>query len=423
MDRRRRGRLRLLVSGSLLCAYLTLGMVGAHALEPSDWPAVLDEARGQRVYFHAWGGDAELNSHLGWVAQQAAERFELDVRHIKLADTSSAISRLLAEAAAGNAERGSADLLWLTGENFAALKNEGLLYGPWAERTPNFPRVEADRYPEMREDFGVATDGFESPWTRSQLVFLFDSERVQTPPRSMPALLAWARDNPSEFTYPRPPAFLGTTFLKQALIELATAELGVDAATFSAPVGDRFATLSAPLWAFLDALHPKLLRRGRHFPQSGAQLLAALNDREVSLAFAFNPNEVVSAVSRGELPESVESYVFDSGTLSNVSFVAVPFNAPSKAGALVLANFLLSPEVQFRAAMNPRLASEPVLALAHFEPEQRAALIRRAQAPGAIAPSELARKIQEPHPSWTLAIEREWQRRYGGGARQSSRAP
>jgi ABC-type uncharacterized transport system YnjBCD substrate-binding protein len=42
-------------------------------------------------------------------------------------------------------------------------------------------------------------------------------------------------------------------------------------------------------------------------------------------------------------------------------------------------------------------------------------LLENARAPGAISPTELARKIQEPHPSWTNELEREWLRRYGGG--------
>ena len=168
-------------------------------------------------------------------------------------------------------------------------------------------------------------------------------------------------------------------------------------------------------WTYLDEIHPYLLRGARHFPQSGAQLRSALNDREISLAFAFSPNEVVSSISRGELAPSTRSYVFESGTLSNVSFVAIPNNAPSKQGAMIVSNFLLSPEVQFKAATNAKLASESVLSFENFTPKQQAVLLENARAPGAVLPNELARKIQEPHPSWTNELEREWLRRYGGG--------
>ena len=95
----------------------------------------------------------------------------------------------------------------------------------------------------------------------------------------------------------------------------------------------------------------------------------------------------MSSISRNELAASTKSYVFDSGTLSNVSFVAIPKNAPSKQGAMLVSNFLLSPEVQFRAAINAKLASEPVLAFDNFTPEQQAALRVNAQAPGAVTPT------------------------------------
>ena len=173
-------------------------------------------------------------------------RFGVELIHVKLADTSSAVTRLIAENTAGNVERGSADLIWLNGENFSALKRADLLFGPWAEAQPNFALVDADRYPEMRQDFGVKTEGFESPWTRSQLIFYYDSERLIEPPRTAEALKNWIKENPGEFTYPRPPAFLGTTLLKQLLVELAVNSSQSSAeveSTFSLPATAAFDTL------------------------------------------------------------------------------------------------------------------------------------------------------------------------------------
>ena len=73
-----------------------------------------------------------------------------------------------------------------------------------------------------------------------------------------------------------------------------------------------------------------------------------MGDGELSLAFTFNPLEPAAAVADYQLPPTTRSYVLDNGTLGNVHFVASPFNASHKAGALVLANFLLSPEAQAR---------------------------------------------------------------------------
>src|SRR5690606_36141414 len=33
---------------------------------PPDWPAVLEAARGQTVYWHAWGGSTTTNAFIAW---------------------------------------------------------------------------------------------------------------------------------------------------------------------------------------------------------------------------------------------------------------------------------------------------------------------------------------------------------------------
>jgi putative thiamine transport system substrate-binding protein len=63
--------------------------------------------------------------------------------HVRLSDTADAVSRILAEKQAGNTDRGAVDLLWLNGENFASLKTNDLLFGPWAEQLPNFAWTDA----------------------------------------------------------------------------------------------------------------------------------------------------------------------------------------------------------------------------------------------------------------------------------------
>ena len=65
-------------------------------------------------------------------------------------------------------------------------------------------------------------------------------------------------------TYPRPPNFHGTTFLKQALVELNADR----SALYQPHTGEAFAKATAPLWATLDQLHPHLWRAGKQFPQN-----------------------------------------------------------------------------------------------------------------------------------------------------------
>lgn len=75
------------------------------------WQDVLDEARGQTVYFHAWGGDQRTNDFIASVGDEVLDRHGVTLQHVRLADTADAVARVLAERAAGRDENGSVDLI------------------------------------------------------------------------------------------------------------------------------------------------------------------------------------------------------------------------------------------------------------------------------------------------------------------------
>ncbi|MDT8894546.1 ABC transporter substrate-binding protein [Halomonas sp. I1] len=386
--------------------------LAADAESPLDapWPAVERQAEGQTVYWSAWGGDPAINRYIGWVADRMDERHDLDVVHVKVDDIATTISRVVAEQAAGNDDQGAVDLMWINGENFAAMKERGLLFGPFARRLPNFSLTAPDDNPEMLTDFTLPTEGYESPWGKAQLTFYYDAERLETPPRNMSELLSWAREHPGRFTYPLVPDFLGSTFLKQALLaRVEEPEMLADPAS-----RHDVETVTAPLWEYLDALHPHLWRQGRHFPSSGPELKRLMGDGELSLAFTFNPAEPAAAVTAHQLPPNTRSYVLEGGTLGNVHFVAIPFNARHKAGAMVLANFLLSPEAQARKQDIDVWGDPTVLDMRRLDTTEREAF-EGDRHPASPPPEALQHVLPEPHPSWVEALEAEWQVRYGDG--------
>jgi putative thiamine transport system substrate-binding protein len=260
-------------------------------------------------------------------------------------------------------------------------------------------------------DFTVPVDGLESPWGLAKLVFFHDSAR--TDPAAMPAsvagLLAWARRNPGRFTYPQPPDFTGSSFLKQVLSELVP-----DGDLLKRPVTEAaFAAAAAPVLAYLDELHPVLWRGGRAFPKNYPAMKQLLADGEIEIAFAFNPAEASNAVANGEMPDTVRSFTFPGGTLANTHFVAIPDNAAAKAGALVVADFLLSPEAQARK-QDPAVWGDPtVLSMARLAPADRALFEALDLGVATLPPDRLGPALDEPHPSWMERLEREWMKRYG----------
>jgi putative thiamine transport system substrate-binding protein len=374
--------------------------------DPSDWDAVLEEARGQTVFWHAWGGSTTTNDFIAWLGREAEARHGVTLRHVKLADTGEAVSRVLSEREAGRDEGGAVDLIWLNGPFFAAMKEGDLLFGPFAEHLPNWELVDLDK--GVQADFTVPTEGMESPWAMAQVVFIHDGARVAEPPRSAEALLAWAGANPGRFTFPQPPDFLGTTFLKQMLLELAP-----DPARLSEPVGDDYEAVTAPLWAFMDELTPNLWREGRAYPQTGPRQLQLINDGEVDIAISFSPGEATAAIANFQLPETARTYVLDDGTLGNASFVAIPYNANAKAGAMVVANLILDPEVQLKAQKPEVLGYGTVLDMDALSEAQREAFATLDLGPATLTPEELGTPLPEPHPSWATRLAEDWVVRYG----------
>ncbi|GAB5374449.1 MAG: ABC transporter substrate-binding protein [Acuticoccus sp.] len=256
------------------------------APDPTDWSAVKEQARGQTVDWYAWGGEAHINDYIAWVGREMKARHGIKVRQAKLADTAEAVSRVLAETIAGRADGGAVDLIWINGENFVAMKEHGLLLGgAWAEKLPNWSLVDLDRYgAAILTDFGVAVEGQEAPWGRAQLVFLHDTARTEAP-ASLDALLAFAEANPGRFTYPQPPDFVGTGFLKQLLIETVP-----DRDVLYAPAGpDAADVVRANLIPVLERLHPNLWRSGKAFPNGVAELRRLFADGEIKLALTHNP--------------------------------------------------------------------------------------------------------------------------------------
>lgn len=395
----------------LVLALLLWPLLARAEPAPRDWAAVEAAARGQTVYWHAWGGDPMVNAYIAWVGAQTQARYGVRVEQVKLADTGEAVARVLAEVTAGKTSGGGVDLIWINGENFAAMRARGLLWGPFAEDLPNWPLVDVAGKPTVVSDFTVPTEGYESPWGMAQIVFLHDAARLPSPPRGMAALLEWARANPGRFAYPQPPDFLGSSFLKQALHGLTP-----DPGVLARPVEEAaYAAQTAPLWAWLDQLHPHLWRGGRAYPKNGPALRQLLADGEVDIAFSFNPAEASAAIASGELPDTVRSYVLDGGTLGNASFVAIPVNATAKAGALVVANFLLSPEAQARKQDPAVWGSGTVLDVARLGPADRARFDALDLGPATLTPAQLGPALPEPHPSWMERIERDWAARYGLG--------
>ncbi|MDV7271192.1 ABC transporter substrate-binding protein [Thioclava sp. A2] len=388
----------------LILAAFLLGATPAMA----DWAETLAEARGQTVYWNAWGGDPRTNAFIEWVSARTEAEFGVSVQQVKLSDTAEAVARVRAEKAAGQIEGGAVDLVWINGPNFMAMKDEALLHGPFVAGLPNAAGVDLSEGAAATLDFTVPVEGMEAPWRLAKFVFAHDSARAPEPPRSMAGFVDWAKAHPGRMTHPNPANFMGATFLKQALVELAP-----DRAALAAPATDAaFGAQTAPLWQWYDALRPHLWREGAAYPENESVQAQLLNDGEVDIAMFFDPAAPAALIAQGVLPETVRVFVPDAGTIGNISFVAIPFDAAHRAGAEVVANFLLSPEAQAQMQNIEVLGSYSVLDPARLDDAAKAAFAALPTAPALPRLEDLGATLPEPHPSWMTRLTEEWAKRY-----------
>ena len=273
---------------------------------------------------------------------------------------------------------------------------------------PNYALVDVDGKPTTRQDFSEAVEGLEAPWGMAQLTFFADGAKISAPPQSINELIAFAKMNPGRVSYPAPPDFHGTTFLKQVLYE-SVQDLGV----FAKPGNETEFKKYEDLWASsLDELHKVSWREGKQFPKSQADLTNMVADGELSIGITFNPNEPANLVAAGRMPAATVAWQNRKGTIGNTHFVAIPANAKAKAAAQVFANFLLSPMAQAKKNDLKTWGDPTVLAVAKLSADD-AKLFTTSVSAGSVSLPGPA--LLEPHASWVGLLEAAWLKRYGQG--------
>ena len=349
-------------------------------LDLDDWAAVETAAEGGEVNWWLFGGDDRINSYIDDHVVPAAEALGVTLRRTPVADTADAVSTVLTTVRAGE-EVGAVDLIWINGENFANGVEAGLWREGWATRLPNAVLVDPAT---VEEDFGVRVEGRESPWSRALFVLAHDAPRLPEPPRSLDELRRFAEEHPGRFTYPAPPDFTGSAFVRQVV-----AALGEDEA-----------------FTWLTELQPLLWEEGRTFPADEAELNELFANGEVDITMSYDPAFVQTAVAQGRFPATARPFVLDEGTLQNTSYVAMPVTAPNPAAAMVIANLLLDPDLQAIKADPAVLGVPTVLDLDRLDEEQRALFATVTDSPYLL--TDYGTLVDELPADRVEAIEQRW---------------
>jgi len=383
-------------------------MTHATSTSTPQWQQTIDQGAGDTVYWHAWGGDVRTNDFITWVGEQTEILYDVKVKQVKLSSTSEAVTQVLAEKAAGQNTNGAVDMIWINGANFLAMKEQELLHGPFVTDLPNSKYLNLGPNAPATVDFTEAVAGLEVPWRLARFVFIVDSKRVAQVPLSMAQMLTWAKANPGRLTHPVVSNFMGTTFLKQALIELTP-----DVSLLQQPATEQsFIAATAPLWRWYDEIKPYLWRAGKNFPENESIQQQMLSDGAIDIAMAFDPAAAAAGIVSGLLPKSARVFVPSQGSLGNVSFVAIPYNASHLAAAKLVANFLLQPETQARMQNINVLGSFSVLDPTQFNETQAQVFADLPTSEALPTLTELGPTLLEPHASWGEKLKQQWSQRY-----------
>lgn len=371
-------------------------------LSSAEWDEIVEAARGTTVTFYGWGGDENRNNWLNTtVADYVKEHYDIALEVVGM-DINDILSKLSGEKQAGS-ETGSIDMIWINGENFYSAKDNGLLYGPFTEQLPNMEAYIDLEDPETLNDFCMPIEGYEAPYAKAQMVFFNDSAVTPEAPASAEELLEFCKKYPGKVTYPALPDFTGSAFVRNIIYELCGWEqfqnMEADYDTVKAAI--------EPALDYLRELNPYLWNEGKTFPESSTTVDAMFADGELVMNMSYGPFSVATGIAEGTYTDTTRTFVFDNGTIGNTNYMAIAFNSPNKAGAMVVINAILSAELQL--TQYEQLRELPVVSADKLSAEEQAAFDAVDLGEGVLSQTELLEhRLPEMPADLVPVIEEIW---------------
>lgn len=391
-----------------LSALMLLSLFGcgkkAETLDVSQatWEELVAAAKGTTVTFYGWGGDENRNNWLNTtVAQHLKDNYDITLEVVGM-NIDDILAKLSGEKQA-RAKTGSIDMIWINGENFYSAKDNGLLYGPFTSQLPNMEAYIDLNDPETLNDFCMPIEGYEAPYAKAQMVMYADTAVTPDLPASAEELLEFCKANPGKVTYPALPDFTGSAFVRNIIYEVC----GWEQFQTMEPDYDTVKAAIEPALDYLRQLNPYLWNEGKTFPDSGTAVDAMFADGELVMAMSYSPFGVSTGIDKGIYTETTKTFVFDKGNIGNTNYMAISFNSPNKAGAMVAINAILSGEIQL--TQYAQLRELPVVAAAKLSQQEKAAFDAVDLGKGVLTQAELlSHRLPEMPANLVPIIEEIW---------------
>ncbi len=399
---------RTLASGLLAVLLATSAhsdTADGEALMAMTWDQIVEQAQGGTVNWFMWGGSDTINQYVsGHIGGILKSEYGITLNRVGITDAAEVVNIVLSEKESGITDAGTVDLIWINGENFRSMKQADLAFCGYTGLLPNNTLINWDN-PAIANDFGVPVDGCEVPWNTAQFAFAHDSATTPQPPQSIPALLDWIKANPGQFTYPAPPDFNGSVFVRHVFYHAAGG-----AENLLGPFDQaKFDAAATKTWAILNEIEPFLWREGQTYPNTVVKMNELFANGEVAFTFDYDAAQFGLAVQAGTYPDTTRSYGLTDGTIGNTNYTLIPFNSPNKAAAMVLQNLLLSGEAQLEKAKPAVWGAAPAIEITRASPQVQAGFKAIEAHPSVVPAADLAKAaLPELQADWIAAIEQGW---------------
>ncbi|MEO7530058.1 MAG: ABC transporter substrate-binding protein [Sediminibacterium sp.] len=345
---------RFFLFSFLLFAFSACKNDAVEHIENASWDELIAKAKGSSVTLVMATGSKSVNRYMNeYVLPSMKNQYGITVKIVP-GQGKQIVSDLMTEKEAG-ATVSQADVCWINGETFYQLRQINALYGPYSDRLPNSKYVDYEN-PVIKYDFQEEVKGFETPWSISSFSVIYDSAKTPVPPVSMQDFEDYWKKHPGKFTIPSD--FAGMTLLKSWLIELAGGNNALDG-KFDQEKYNRYAP---QLWDFINRNKKYFWKTGETFPVNNVTCSQMFASGETDFTLSFNYAEIENKISEGVYAKTCKSLILKAGSIQNTNYMGIVSNSGKKAGALVLCNFLLSPEAQAKKANINYFGARTVLA-------------------------------------------------------------
>jgi len=311
----------------VLALVLVVGVLSVHAQDRKP------------VYFYT---DSDTNIS-DWITNTVKPAFEAANPQYELVQT------IVRGVGGGNADIANRALAAMsTGSDpqvdyFEALATDA--QKPWQEQHLFLP-LTADNVPNIANlSDAVKRLPDEMPYRGSQVVLAYNSDNVpeNEVPKTYPDLLQWIKDHPGQFAYNRPDkGGSGQAMVVRAIYEAT----GKDPSLFKPGESDQtLIDQYSKAWDLLAGVHHDIYEDGS-YPAGNTPVLQLLANGSISMATVWS-DQSLSALAQGTLPDTIKlTQLTDLPFNGGYTYSAIPANSTNKEGALALANFMLTPEIQ-----------------------------------------------------------------------------